>query len=202
MRQVNHIPAAVLVIAFTLTMAWPKTTAFGADPAFQVPAGQRQLFLDDVGIAKIENLTRTMYQPNKKGAVIRPTYPAESYMQTRCAPAGGPQARLWKIWLINSGDYPGSAYAQSRDGLHWTKPSLGQVEVNGTRENSYITIDEKLGWCANAIINVVINPDDPDPARRFTGLGHASGREPVVSADGINWKSWTCRPSCRGTNRT
>ena len=177
MRLINHILAVVFVSAATFTTVWPKSTASAADPAFQVPAGQRQLFLDDVGIVKIENLTRTMYQPNKKGAVIRPTYPAESSMQTRCAPAWDPQARLWKIWLTNSGDYSGTAYAQSKDGLHWTKPSLGQVEVNGTRENSYITIDEKLGWPANAIMNVVIDPDDPDPARRFKGLGEISPDE-------------------------
>ena len=63
MRQVNHIPAAVLVIVFTLTMALPWSTAWAADLAFQVDAGERQLFLDDVDIAKIENLTQTMHKP-------------------------------------------------------------------------------------------------------------------------------------------
>ena len=46
-----------------------------ADVPFTVPAGERQLFLDDVGIAKIENLKRVMHPPAKKGAVIRPTSP-------------------------------------------------------------------------------------------------------------------------------
>ena len=63
MRLINHILAAVFVGTVTFTMAWPKTMAFAADPAFQVVAGQRQLFLDDVDIVKIENLTRTMQQP-------------------------------------------------------------------------------------------------------------------------------------------
>ena len=211
MRQVNHILAAVLVIAFTLTMAWPRSATFAADPAFQVPTGERQLFLDDVDIAKIENLDRTMHQPNKKGAVIRPTYPAESGSPDPLrAPVGTPQARLWKIWLRNSGR-PAfrQAYAESKDGLHWTKPSLGQVEVAATRENSYITIDEKLGWCANAIMNVVYRPEtDPDPARRFKG-GHlmaiARTVTPWASAggpDGIHWRKLTCRPLPRRTSRT
>ena len=39
--------------------------------AFGFPAGQRQLFLDDVGIAKITGLKRTMHPARKKGAVIR-----------------------------------------------------------------------------------------------------------------------------------
>jgi len=37
---------------------------------FQVSAGQRQLFLDDHGIAEIKDLQRTMHQPTKRGAVI------------------------------------------------------------------------------------------------------------------------------------
>jgi len=39
---------------------------------FGVPRRQRQLFLDDQNIAKIDNLARTMHQPLKKVAVIRP----------------------------------------------------------------------------------------------------------------------------------
>ena len=62
--------------------------------------------------------------------------PSETVYQTRCAPAWDPVAKLWKILIINSGDYSGTAYAQSTDGLHWTKPNLGQVEVNGSRENT------------------------------------------------------------------
>ncbi len=38
---------------------------------FMVRPGQRQLFFDDVGVANIKNLARTMYRPEKKGAVIR-----------------------------------------------------------------------------------------------------------------------------------
>ena len=43
---------------------------------FTVPLGQRQLFLDGHGLARVENLVRTMHQPEKKGAVIRSPGPA------------------------------------------------------------------------------------------------------------------------------
>ena len=98
MRQVNHIPAAVLVIAFTLTMALPRSTAYAADAAFQVVAGERQLFLDDVDIAKIENITQTMHKPDKRGAVIRSDYlryPGAS-SQIRCAPAWDPDRKVYR----------------------------------------------------------------------------------------------------------
>ena len=181
---VQHPPYRFILVALLMCLT---TTTTAQDLAFEVVPGQRQLFLDKAGIAEIDSLKQTLHQPIKKGAVIRPTYPAEMTLQTRCAPAWDPEAGLWKMWLVNSGDYSGSAYAHSRDGLHWTKPALEQVEVNGSRENSYITIDPSLGWPANLIINVVRDPHDPDPARRFKGLGHAWGREPLVSPDGIHW---------------
>lgn len=178
-----HTSTAIL-LALMSTTAAPVS---GAE-TFQVHAGERQLFLDDLGIAKLEGLTRTLHQPAKKGAVIRPTFPDEAYLQTRSAPMWDAKVNRWKIWLFPSGIYAGTAYAESTDGVHWYKPNLGQVEVNGSSANNYITIDPQLTWPANLIINVVLDPHDPDPARRFKGLGHARGREPMVSADGIRWR--------------
>ena len=191
MRQVNHILAVVFAIVFTLTMALPRSAMFAADPAFQAPTGERQLFLDDVGIAKIENLTRTMHQPVKKGAVIRPTPPLETNLQTRCAPQWDPSLKRFKLWMTASTNIPGVAgttYAESSDGLHWTKPVLRQKEVNGSLENNFVTVDPKREWPANPIQHVVYDPHDPDPSRRYKGLGNCTGREPMVSPDGINWK--------------
>jgi hypothetical protein len=67
--------------------------------ASYVLLGQRQLFLDDNDIAKIENLVRTMHQPAKKGAVIRPSFPGETSVQTRSAPVWDPEQKVFKLWL-------------------------------------------------------------------------------------------------------
>ena len=89
------------------------TPRVGADPAFTVPIGQRQLFLDDYGIAKRENLKRAMHRPKKKGAVIRPNFAAgEKSIQTRSGPAWDEKAKVFKMWLISPTCY------ESRDGLH------------------------------------------------------------------------------------
>ena len=158
-----------------------------------VPLGQRQLFLDDYGVVRIEHLTRTLHQPEKKGAVIRPDRPWESALQTRCAPAWDPKEEVFKLWMITSTTIPGvggMTYAESKDGMHWTKPILRQMEVDGSLENNFVTIDDdpNLTWPANAIENVVYDPFDPDPSRRYKGLGHCDGREPLISPDGIHWK--------------
>jgi len=157
---------------------------------FNVAFGERQLFLDDHGIAKIENLTRTMHQPAKKGAVIRPNPQiGESCLQTRSAPAWDPKEKIFKLWMI--GNYyggGGTTYAESKDGLHWTKPALRQYEINGSKENNIVALDPKLKWPDSAMENVVYDPDEKDPSRRYKGFANAFGREPIVSPDGRRWK--------------
>ncbi len=158
--------------------------------SFAVPVGQRQLFLDDYGIASISGLLRTMHPPAKKGAVIRPNLDrGETALQTRSAPAWDPEANVFKLWLITSSTFhSGTTYVESEDGLHWRKPALGQQQVNGSSNNNFVTVDPQLEWPANAMENVLRDADDPDPSRRYKALGHCYGREPLVSPDGIHWR--------------
>ena len=50
-------------------------------------------------------------------------------------------------------------YAESPDGLRWTKPSLGQVMFNGSRENNIIALpgDRFEG------VEILKDEDDPNP---------------------------------------
>jgi hypothetical protein len=150
-----------------------------------IPIGQHQLFLDDHGIAKIENLHRTMHQPKKKGAVIQPEGPWEQAIQTRSTPAWDEHQQTYKLWLIPGmrpakpgEEFHGRAYAESKDGIHWTKPALGLREYGGSKENNL------LGPLAPE--NALCDPDDPDPGRRYKGF-MGDDREPIVSLDGIHW---------------
>ena len=66
----------------------------------------------------------------------------------------------YKIWLISAG--PGFSntrvgYAESRDGLNWTKPILNQVQRDGSKKNNLLAVGSLLE-------NVVYDPHDPDPA--------------------------------------
>src|SRR6266511_2483465 len=130
------------------------------------PAGRRHLFLDDQEVVRIEKLHRTMHPPAKKGAVIRPELAWEEVLQTRSAPAWNEKEKRFQLWLITSTPFPGVAgmtYVESKDGLRWTRPVLRQYKVNGSLENNFVTVDPKRDWPANAIENVVYDPDDADP---------------------------------------
>lgn len=101
------------------------------------------------------------------------------------------------------------AYAESVDGINWTKPELGLVEFNGNRRNNLLGMPAQLDYRRVEPLScfVLHEPDDPDPARRYkmavygryypTEAGRAAARMeegnvpssiyPFFSADGLTW---------------
>ena len=125
---------------------------------FRVAKGQRQLFLDDHGIARIENLKRTMHRPQKRGAVLRSPDPAQT-VQVRTAPVWDPDSKLFKLWVHGLDN----RFWVSQDGLHWSP---------GPRPNIGLSL-------------AVYDPLDPEPSRRFKGI--RPNRSFLVSPDGFTW---------------
>jgi hypothetical protein len=154
---------------------------------------RHQLFLDEEGITEQRNLKKTMHQPLKKGAVIRPDLITGGCLQIRCAPAWDPNEKLFKILMIGDG---GTSYAESVDGVQWTTPHLYQKMIEGSLENNYVTIDPSLEWPQNGILNMIYDPDEKDDSRRFKALGFNPDpnlrvlnfdKQPLVSPDCKKW---------------
>lgn len=98
------------------------------------------------------------------------------------------QVARWKDEVI-----PGPlCYAESRDGIHWTKPNLGQLLFKGSRENNAFDLPSALVGDAC----VIRDASDPDPARRYK-LAFWTQYDPwnyptmrlATSADGLHWKT-------------
>jgi hypothetical protein len=74
----------------------------------------------------------------------------------------------FKMWYLGRRmdqiDAGWTCYAESTDGIHWEKPELGIVEINGSRRNNVTDLS-----MYNA--SVVHDPHDPDPQRRYKCLG-------------------------------
>lgn len=163
-----------------------------ADEAFLVQPGERQLFLDDHGVSSLEGLTRTMHQPQKRGAVVRPDIPADGWLiQIRSAPVWDPRAGEYKLYYLAYPDNAtqiGMALATSPDGLHWTKSHLGQqVEVLGSVENNRVFVDRTPGQRPASFLNIIYDAQDTDESRRFKGFVGDINRVPITSPDGIRW---------------
>jgi hypothetical protein len=81
-----------------------------------------------------------------------------------------------------------TCYAQSTDGVHWTTPSLGLFEINGSRDNNVI-------WADGPPLSHNFTPFiDDNPAavsdRRFKAVAgiHETGLFALTSPDGVHWK--------------
>ena len=186
----RHCKVAVLFLVLMLAHRG-RVTAEGA-PAFQVPTGQRQLFLDDYGVAETNQLVRTMHRPEKRGAVIWPERPWEASLQTRSMPAWDEAEQVYKLWMITSapeGFLGGTTYAESMDGTTWTKPDLGLCYWEGSYSNNFLCIPGETYHANTSFRGVVCDRSDPDPNRRYKGFQHASGGlQPMVSPDGVHWQ--------------
>ncbi|HJN18585.1 MAG TPA: hypothetical protein QGH10_23995, partial [Armatimonadota bacterium] len=95
------------------------------------------------------------------------------------------QADRWKDDVI-----PGPiCYAESDDGIRWTKPDLQQLMFKGDRDNNALDLPSALTGDA-----CVIRDDDPDPARQYK-LAFWTQYDPwdyptmriATSPDGLRW---------------
>jgi hypothetical protein len=137
-------------------------------------------------------LTRTMHRPQKRGAALKPDLPSDgSLIQIRSGPMWVPEDGEYKLLYLAYARDPknvvGIALATSKDGIHWEKPVLGEMEVHGSTKNNWIAMAPDLTWPNNAIEGVVYDPNDLNPDRRFKALQGAVNLRPVVSRDCIHW---------------
>ena len=91
----------LLLFAGTFVTASPMTGG-AADPPFQVSAGQRQLFLDDVGIERMDNITRVVHSPERHAdnPLLSPDTPWERGCQVYGTAYYDETARRFKLWYL------------------------------------------------------------------------------------------------------
>jgi len=169
----------------------------------------KQLFIDDGIVEQIDNLARKLHQPQKprEYAVVRPEHRWENVgIQIRGAPAWVPEEGIFKMIYgasaesldpeakLTSMGYPTGegfmCYATSTDGVNWEKPFLGIYDYqallwNGKPIGGQNNIVPTAQW-----LSPIYDPADPDPARRYKGMGWFAGEhglKPVVSADCLDW---------------
>lgn len=156
----------------------------GQDPPMEsvVPGGYRQLFIDNVVIEHMDNLKKTLHQPERDpgNPVIKPDCPWEDEVGYTNVIYDEEEA-CFKAWY---GARSGIAYAVSQDGLHWDKPLLGLIEIDGNTENNLVIHPLRSG-------TIIKDPYDEDPARRYKYFGLKTqplfGLYTGFSPDGLRW---------------
>lgn len=197
----------------TLALLAPFTL-FGAsiDHRYFDETQARTLFaFDQVSIPFTENLRIKMRTPKK--------HPANPVV--RRGPPGSPDSwavqfygsiirvgESYRMWYVAAGDdrldrsQPRSApwrvaYAESKDGVHWTKPHLGLVDYRGNKNNNLVKFD--TGPLGILNVKVLHEPEAPSPERykmsahvwfsKKSGGPRFGTLALFVSPDGLNWTS-------------
>ncbi len=160
----------------------------------------RRLFLDALLVAKQSGLQRAFHAAEKYAGnpILVSDTPWEAgssgpYLYGTVLREGG-KFRMWYHFISHG--YR-SAYAESVDGIHWTKPALGLIEFNGSRANNLVlTVAQdpaenpprkERGQCHNP--NVIRVPDDgPDRYALFCYGADYDKVRVAFSADGLRWK--------------
>ena len=180
-------PGLVRIALVALTLVWKSAGLAQAGEVITFQPGRKQLFLDDHIIEETSSLKRTMHQPRKRGPVLKADIPSDGeYIASVSAPMWIAEKGVYRFVYearLEDGRNNRYAWAESADGVHWTKPPLGLVESQGSKRNNLFPTPEGL-----RLWHVVYDPDDSNPRRRYKGFLGARGRRPVVSADGLDWE--------------
>jgi hypothetical protein len=161
----------VIILLLSAPVSVPNCA--GAERASSEPivvGRAKQLFLDDYLIASSTNIARRIQAAEKFAGnpVIRRTETWEDPFNVLYGSVirDGDKYRAWYM----SG--PGVSYAESGDGLHWTKPALDLMLIDGAETNIlFRKLSEKTGSEAlpyfQELFGVFKDEREADPSRRY-----------------------------------
>jgi len=176
---------------------------------------RRELFVDGTLIDKlVGGASQRMHQPVPQEIALRHDAPWEG---TGCGyhsvfQDGDIYRMYYKAWHLEVAQAKLATdrhplfccYAESEDGIHWRKPSLGIHEYQGSKENNIAIASGKVGPlnvdAGHPAIFKDENPNAPEDARYKAILrsSNPNGLLPFKSADGLHWEPMTKAPILRG----
>ncbi len=207
-RRIVRLLAASLLMT-TLIGRAGQLDSGAFKPVIDELHGQTLFAFDNLSIPFTRSLKVTMRAPEKfsQNPVVGRGQPgeADSYAIHFYGSVIRQDGRF-RMWYVGTGDERGenvqhdsslwrALYAESTDGVNWTKPRLGLVDYRGNKDNNILKLDPFIGTIN---VKVLHEPKDPDPARRYKMVTHVywlKGGDkrhgtlaPYFSADGLTWK--------------
>ncbi|MBI5693827.1 MAG: hypothetical protein HZC55_27445 [Verrucomicrobia bacterium] len=148
-------------------------------------AGTRHLWLDSALLAANTETSLTINPPSAGEIVLRRDRPWESFMITFYVSVvdEGERLRMWYD-TRESTQVAHLAYAESTDGVHWTKPELGIVTHSSGQANNLVGVSSLEG-------NVFRDPQARTEAERYvyvSSVYRGGGIYRFTSPDGLRWR--------------
>ena len=185
----------VISTAITLFIALASTSHAG-DPIDI--ASRRELFVDRHLIERLDGVQVTLHRPEAREVAVVHDQPWEG--NTCFYHSVFRDGDVYRMYYRGSHHVPGQSashqtvcYAESKDGVKWTKPELGIIEFNGSKKNNII-------WDGVGRHNFVPFKDpNPDckPEAKYKAIGgskHEGGLFVFQSQDAIHWSLMSDKP--------
>ncbi len=188
---------AILLMSWQATAAQTSTT-IGKTDVYAMD-DRLELFVDPFMIAELNNASRQMHKPHREAPVLFFDKPWEGpfsgyitvfkdndlyRMYYRALPEAGKDGSAAET----------TAYAESPDGIHWSKPDLGLFEVMGTRENNVVLADD-APFSHNFSPFLDTRADVPEDHRYKAVAGtRETGLVAFISDDGLQWSKLQEKP--------
>ncbi len=148
---------------------------------------RRELFVDRYLIVQLQNTALKLHEPQLAPPMTEPANEMEYGTVIK-------DGDLFRLYTRDGrgakfdGDEPEvTRYCESRDGIHWTKPKLGLIEIDGSKDNNVIL--HEAPFCHNFSPMLDARPGVAAD-ERFKALGGTlkTGLVAFVSGDGIRWR--------------
>jgi len=159
---------------------------------------RRELFVDGFVIDKLQGARRCLHHPTPREVAIVHDEPWEG--NTCFYHTVFRDGDLYRMYYRGSQHTPGKGsshqvvcYAESKDGIRWTKPELGLVEFDGSKKNNIIW--EGVGH-HNFVPFKDANPGCT-PEARYKAIGGSKGEGGLFvfqSPDAIHWSLMSDKP--------
>lgn len=208
--RISHdlISMTARIVSVTFCMlALVSASALAAGTAVRPLGSGRQLFIDPALVRDSTGISLAVVPPVKRGVVLRADDPGRTHIgKYGTVLADGGSFHLWYMAHTTVAPKGGAGesgrayvcYAQSTDGVNWTKPRLGLAQPFPGAEPNIV-----VGWGAGGFPenmedsgNVFIDPNAPAAERFKLGVRQVvENKDPgkfglhlLASADGIHWK--------------
>ena len=204
MTQTNLSRRHWLKAAIMLSLAWAGSTILvgrvsaeekGEANVLEI-GSRRELFVDDFLIERLDGARRVLHHPTPREVSLVRDQPWEGNVSgyTTLFQDGD----LYRMYYrgthtiytegkVTSPHRELVCYAESQDGIRWSRPELGLIEFDGSTKNNII-------WDGVGSHNFTpfkdANPDCPSEAK-YKAVGSGGGKHGLFafqSADGVHWK--------------
>jgi len=183
--------------------------------------GQLQMFVDARMVESLRNVDLKLHSPVRKETAITFDAPWESptaayvtvFQDTtfrETTENSGSLAKSSGMKSLKSSRYrmyyrgqqsaekrDVACYAESHDGIHWTKPQLGIVEWEGSKQNNIILISIPPDRVAHNFSPFLDTNPEVEEGARYKSIGGSDidhGLYAFKSADGIHWERMSDNP--------